>query len=230
VARIIGQYLSERLGQPVIIREANRRWRNIGMASVLSSSSDGYTIGFAAPNNAINQTFYENLSFDFIRDSAPIGGTMLLANVMVVHPDVPAKTVNEFIVYAKANPGRINMASTGHRHGCAQCAASLFKAMTGVNMQHVPYRGSARPTRTCSPIACRLCSTIYPARWSSSRPGTARARRDCWTARGHNRRTFRLSARACRAMRRRLVWDCRAEGHSSAIVERLKRVELCACR
>ena len=142
VARIIGQYLSERLGQPVIIESKTGAGGNIGMASVLSSSSDGYTIGFAAPNNAINQTLYENLSFDFVRDSAPIGGTMLLANVMVVNPDVPAKTVNEFIAYAKANPGRINMASPGTGTAVHMCG-ELFKVMTGVNMQHVPYRGSA---------------------------------------------------------------------------------------
>src|SRR5262245_27372883 len=112
------------------------------MAAVLSSPPDGYTIGFVAPNNAINTTLYDKLPFDFVRDSTPIGGTMLLTNVMVVHPDVPAKTVNEFIAYAKANPDKINMASPGVGTAVHMCG-ELFKAMTGVTMQHVPYRGSA---------------------------------------------------------------------------------------
>jgi tripartite-type tricarboxylate transporter receptor subunit TctC len=101
VARIIGQYLSERLGQQVLIENKVGAGGNIGMAAVLSSPPDGYTIGFAAPNNAINASLYDKLPFDFVRDSAPVAGTMLLTNVMVVHPDVPAKTVAEFIAYAK---------------------------------------------------------------------------------------------------------------------------------
>jgi len=106
VARIIGQYLSERLGQQVLIENKVGAGGNIGMAAVLSAPPDGYTIGFAAPNNAINASLYDKLPFDFVRDSAPVAGTMLLTNVMVVHPDVPAKTVAEFIAYAKANPGK----------------------------------------------------------------------------------------------------------------------------
>jgi len=111
------------------------------MAAVLSSPPDGYTIGFVAPNNAINATLYDKLPFDFFRDSAPVAGTMLLTNVMVVHPDVPAKTVAEFIAYAKANPGKINMASGGSGTS-VHLSGELFKAMTGINMQHVPYRGT----------------------------------------------------------------------------------------
>jgi tripartite-type tricarboxylate transporter receptor subunit TctC len=142
VARIIGQYLSERLGQQFIIENKVGAGGNIGMAAVLSSPPDGHTVGFAAPNNAINASLYEKLPFDFIRDSAPVAGTMLLTNVMVVHPDVPAKTVAEFIAYAKANPGKINMASSGSGTS-VHMSGELFKAMTGMQMQHVPYRGSA---------------------------------------------------------------------------------------
>jgi tripartite-type tricarboxylate transporter receptor subunit TctC len=142
VARVIGQYLSERLGQQFIIENKVGAGGNIGMAAVLSSPPDGYTVGFAAPNNAINASLYEKLPFDFIRDSAPVAGTMLLTNVMVVHPDVPAKTVAEFIAYAKANPGKINMASSGSGTS-VHMSGELFKAMTGIQMQHVPYRGSA---------------------------------------------------------------------------------------
>jgi tripartite-type tricarboxylate transporter receptor subunit TctC len=142
VARLIGQYLSERLGQQFVIENRVGAGGNIGMAAVLSSAPDGYTIGFAAPNNAINTSLYEKLPFDFIRESVPVAGTMLLTNVMVVHPDVPAKTVAEFIAYAKANPGKINMASSGSGTS-VHMSGELFKAMTGIEMQHVPYRGSA---------------------------------------------------------------------------------------
>ena len=142
VARIIGQYLADRLGQQFVIENKVGAGGNIGMAAVLSSPPDGYTIGFVAPNNAINTSLYGNLPFDFIRDSVPVAGTMLLTNVMVVHPDVPAKTVAEFIAYAKANPGKTNMASSGSGTS-VHMSGELFKAMTGVNMQHVPYRGSA---------------------------------------------------------------------------------------
>jgi tripartite-type tricarboxylate transporter receptor subunit TctC len=142
VARIIGQYLSERLGQQFIIENKVGAAGNIGMAAVLSSPPDGYTIGFAAPNNAINATLYDKLPFDFVRDSVPVGGTMLLTNVMVVHPSFPAKTVAEFIAYAKANPGKINMASGGSGTS-VHMSGELFKVMAGINMQHVPYRGTA---------------------------------------------------------------------------------------
>ena len=142
VARIIGQYLAERLGLQFIIENKVGAGGNIGMAAVLSSPPDGYTIGFVAPNNAINATLYDKLPFDFVRDSVPVAGTMLLTNVMVVHPDVPAKTVAEFIAYAKANPGNINMASSGSGTS-VHLSGELFKVMTGITMQHVPYRGSA---------------------------------------------------------------------------------------
>src|SRR5258708_16690377 len=100
------------------------------MASLLCSPPDGYTIGFVAPNNAINATLYDKLPFDFVRDSAPVAGTMLLTNVMVVHPDVPAKTVAEFIAYAKANPAKINMASSGSGPP-VHMPGQLFQLLTG---------------------------------------------------------------------------------------------------
>jgi tripartite-type tricarboxylate transporter receptor subunit TctC len=142
VARLVGQYLSEKLGQQVIIENKGGAGGNVGMEAVLRSPPDGYAIGFVAPNNAINATMYEKLPFDFLRDSAPVGGMMLLTNVMVVNPDVPAKTVAEFIAYAKANPGKLNMASSGIGTS-VHMSGELFKMMTGINMQHVPYRGSA---------------------------------------------------------------------------------------
>ena len=124
VARLLGQFLSEKLGQPFVIEDRGGAGGNIGMAAV-SAAPDGYTIGFAAPNNAINATLYDKLPFDFLRDIVPVAGTMLLTNVMEVHPSVPAHTVAEFIAYAKANPGRIYFASSGtgaSPHSRASCS------------------------------------------------------------------------------------------------------------
>src|SRR5438105_122875 len=141
VARIVAQFLSEKTGQQFIVENRTGAGGNIGMASVLGAPPDGYTIGFVAANNAINATLYEKLPFDFIRDSAPVGGMMVLTNVMATHPSVPAKTVAEFITYAKANPGKINFGSGGSGTSI-HLAGELFKAMTGIDMVHVPYRGS----------------------------------------------------------------------------------------
>jgi len=174
VARIIGQYLSEHLGQQFVIENRLGAGGNIGMAAVLSSPPDGYTIGFAAPNNAINASLYEKLPFDFIRDSVPVAGTMLLTNVMVVHPDVPAKTVAEFIAYAKANPGKVNMASSGSGTS-VHMSGELFKAMTGIDMQHVPYRGSAPALQDLLTNRVQVIFDNLPGSISHIKAGTLRA-------------------------------------------------------
>jgi len=142
VARIIGQYLSDSLGQQFVIENRAGAGGNIGMQSALSSAPDGYTIAFVGPNNAISASLYEKLPFDFIRDSVPIAGTLRLTNVMVVHPSFPAKTLTEFIAYARANPGKVNFASAGIGTS-PHLSGELLKAMTGVNIVHVPYRGAA---------------------------------------------------------------------------------------
>jgi tripartite-type tricarboxylate transporter receptor subunit TctC len=142
IARIIGQSLSESLGQSFIIENRPGAGGNIGMHAALSSAPDGYTIAFVAPNNAINATFYDKLPFDFIRDSVPVAGTMRLTNVMEVHPAFPTKTLDEFIAYAKANPGKVYFASGGVGTS-PHMSGELFKAMTGINIVHVPYRGGA---------------------------------------------------------------------------------------
>jgi tripartite-type tricarboxylate transporter receptor subunit TctC len=174
VARIIGQYLSDRLGQQFVIENKVGAGGNIGMAAVLSSPPDGYTIGFVAPNNVINTSLYEKLPFDFIRDSVPVAGTMLLTNVMVVHPDVPAKTVAEFIAYAKANPGKINMASSGSGTS-VHMTGELFKAMTGINMQHVPYRGSAPAMQDLLTNRVQVIFDNLPGSIAHIKAGTLRA-------------------------------------------------------
>jgi tripartite-type tricarboxylate transporter receptor subunit TctC len=142
LARIIGQYMSDRLGQPVIIENKPGAGNNIGTEFVVRAPADGYTMLLVNPANAINTTLYEKLSFNFTNDIAPVGGLMRVPNVMEVNPAVPAKTVPEFIAYAKANPGKVNLASSGAGTSI-HMSGELFKMMVGVNMQHVPYRGSA---------------------------------------------------------------------------------------
>jgi tripartite-type tricarboxylate transporter receptor subunit TctC len=142
VARLMGQWLSERLGQQFVIDNRPGGGTNIGTETVVRAAADGYTLLLVASANAINATLYEKLNFNFIRDIAAVAGIISLPEVMVVHPSVPTKTVPEFIAYAKANPGKISVASggigtPGHLSG------ELFKTMTGVNMLHVPYRGLA---------------------------------------------------------------------------------------
>jgi tripartite-type tricarboxylate transporter receptor subunit TctC len=141
IARILGQYLSEQLGQQFIIEDHVGAGGNIGMQDVLASAPDGYTIGFVAPNNAINATLYQHIPFDFVHDSTPIAGTMKLANVMDVNLDFPAKTLAEFIAMAKAQPGKINFASGGVGTS-PHMSGELLAIMTGIKLTHVPYRGT----------------------------------------------------------------------------------------
>ena len=141
IGRILGQYLSEQIGQQVIVEDHVGAGGNIGMADVLAAAPDGYTIGFVAPNNAINQTLYAHIPFDFVQDSTPIAGTMKLANVMDVNVNFPAKTLAEFIAMAKAEPGKINYASGGVGTS-PHMSGELLAFMTGIKITHVPYRGT----------------------------------------------------------------------------------------
>jgi tripartite-type tricarboxylate transporter receptor subunit TctC len=141
-ARLMGQSLAERLGQPFIVENRSGAGGNIGTDIVVRALPDGYTLLLVNVSNAFNATLYDKLTFNFIRDIAPIASISRLPFVMVVIPSVPANTVPEFIAYAKANPGKLNMASAGS--GSPQhVAGELFAAMTGVNMIHVPYRGDS---------------------------------------------------------------------------------------
>jgi tripartite-type tricarboxylate transporter receptor subunit TctC len=140
LARLMGQWLSERLGQPFVIDNRPGGGSNIGTEAVVRAPADGHTLLLIPPDSAINATLYDKLNFNFIRDIAPVAGVFRGAYVMVVNPSVPAKTVPEFIAYAKANPGKINMASVGIGSG-PHIAGELFKMMAGVNVVHVPYRG-----------------------------------------------------------------------------------------
>jgi tripartite-type tricarboxylate transporter receptor subunit TctC len=140
--RLIGQWLSQRLGQPFVIENRPGAGSTIGVSEVVHSAPDGYTLILVSTSAAISATFYSNLDFNLVRDIAPVCGVTLVPMVMVVHPSVPARTVPEFIAYAKANPGKINMASVGNGT-TPQLAGELFKMMAGVDMLHVPYRGAA---------------------------------------------------------------------------------------
>jgi tripartite-type tricarboxylate transporter receptor subunit TctC len=142
-ARLMGQWLSERLGQSFIVESRPGAGSNIGTEAVIRSPPDGYTILLAAPANAINATLYGKLNYNFLRDIAPVAGIIRFPNVMEVNPSVPAKTAPEFITYAKANPGKINFASSGNG-STIHMSGELFKMMTGVDLVHVPYRGSAQ--------------------------------------------------------------------------------------
>jgi tripartite-type tricarboxylate transporter receptor subunit TctC len=141
MARLIGQWLQERLGQPFIVENRPGAGTNIATEAVVNSPADGYTLLMAGLPNASNATLYENLKFNFIRDTAPVAGLSRESFVIEVHPSVPVKTVPEFIALAKANPGKINMASGGIGSG-NQIFGELFKIMTGISLVHVPYRGA----------------------------------------------------------------------------------------
>ena len=142
LARLIGSYLSEKLGQQFVIENKPGAGNNLAVEAVVNAPPDGYTVLLVNPANGINASLYKKLSFNFIRDIAPVGGIYRVPNVMEVNPAVPAKTVAEFIDYVKANPGKVNMASSGNGTS-VHLSGELFMAMTGLKMTHVPYRGSA---------------------------------------------------------------------------------------
>ena len=139
-ARLIGQWFSERLGQSFIVENRPAAGGNIGTEAVVHAAPDGYTLLLSTVPNAVNATLYDNLNFDFIRDIAPVGGIIRVPMVILLHPSVPAKTVPELIAYAKASPGKVNMASAGFG-SAPHMAGELFNVMARVKMVHVPYRG-----------------------------------------------------------------------------------------
>ena len=141
-ARLIGQWLSERLGQQFVIENRPGAGSNIGTEAVVRAAPDGYTLGLFGAPSAINATLYDKLNFNFLRDIAPVAPIVRFPNIMVVNPSIPSKTLPEFIAYAKTNPGKINMASPGSG-STPHVTGELFKAMTGTNLVHVPYRSVA---------------------------------------------------------------------------------------
>jgi len=174
MARLIGQSLSERLGQPFLIENRTGGSGNVGAETVVHAPADGYTLLLSGSNDAINASLYEKLNFNFIRDITPVASIASLPNVMVVALSVRAKTLGDFITDAKANPGKINMASAGtgtpnHMSG------ELFKAMSGVNMLHVPYRGGAPALSDLLGGQVQVMFSVIPSSIEYIRSGKLRA-------------------------------------------------------
>jgi len=174
LARLIGQWLSERLGQPFVIENKPGAGTNIATEAVVRAPADGYTLLLVGAPAAINATLYDNLSFVFLRDIAPVASMIRVANVMEVNPSVPATTVAEFIAYAKANPGKINMASGGSG-GTPHVAGELFKMMAGVDMIHVPYRGSPQALTDLMGGQVQVMFDVMPSSIEFIRAGKLRA-------------------------------------------------------
>jgi tripartite-type tricarboxylate transporter receptor subunit TctC len=183
-ARLIGQWLSERLGQQFIIENRPGAGSNIATEAVVRALPDGYTLLVATSANAFNATLYDKLNFNFIRDIAPVAGIIIVPDVMVVHPSVPAKTIPELIAYAKANPGKINVESTGA--GTANhLAGELFKLMTGVDMVHIQYRGSGPALIDLLAGQVQVGFDTMPALIEYIRAGRLRALAVCTATRSH---------------------------------------------
>jgi tripartite-type tricarboxylate transporter receptor subunit TctC len=173
-ARLMGQWLSERLGQQFVIDNRPGAGTNIGTEAVVRAPADGYTLLLASPPAAINATLYEKLNFNFIRDIAPIAGVARAPFAMEINPLVPAKTAPEFMAYAKSNPGKINMASSGVGSG-PHLAGELFKIMAGVNIIHVPYRGQGPALTGLLGGQVQLYFAAIPSSIQYIRAGTLRA-------------------------------------------------------
>ena len=174
IARLIGQWLSERLGQPIVVDNRSGASGNIGTEIVVRAPPDGYTLLMALSLNAIIASLYDNLPFNFIRDTAPVASIASIPLVMEVNPSVPAKTVPEFIAYAKINPGKINMASSGVGTPL-HVAGELFKMMAGVDMVHVPYRGEALALPDLISGQVQVLFGVMPASLGYIRAGKLRA-------------------------------------------------------
>ena len=174
VARIMAQWLSDRFGQQFLVENRTGSGGNIAAAAGISSPPDGYTLIFVAPNNAISASLYKKLPYDFIRDTDPVASIMQLTNMMVVSNAMPAKTVQEFIDYCRANPGTISYASSGNGTS-VHMSAELFKAMTKCDMLHVPYRGSALAFPDIISNKVQLIFDNLPSALEQARGGTVRA-------------------------------------------------------
>jgi len=182
LARLLGQFMSERLGQPFVIENRPGAGGNIGTEAVVRSAADGYTMLLVTTANAINASLYERLNFNFIRDIAPVAGLIRVPAVLEINPMVPVDSVPAFLAYAKANPGRLNMASAGN--GTIQhVAGEMFKMMTGVSLQHVPYRGQAPALTDLIGGQVQVMFDSMPASIEHIRAGKVRALAVTTTAR-----------------------------------------------
>jgi tripartite-type tricarboxylate transporter receptor subunit TctC len=174
VARVMAQWLSEHFGQQFLVENRAGSGGNIAAAAAINSTPDGYTLLFVAPNNAISTSLYKHLTYDFIRDTVPVASIMQLTNMLVVSNAMPVKTVQEFIDYCKANPGKISYASSGYGTS-VHMSGELFKAMTKCDMVHVPYRGSAIAFPDIISNKVQLIFDNAPSALAQARSGNVRA-------------------------------------------------------
>jgi len=174
VARVMAQWLSEHFGQQFLVENRAGSGGNIAAAAAINSTPDGYTLLFVAPNNAISTSLYKHLSYDFIRDTVPVASIMQLTNMLVVSNAMPVKTVQEFIDYCKANPGKISFASSGYGTS-VHMSGELFKAMTKCDMVHVPYRGSAIAFPDIISNKVQLIFDNAPSALAQAKSGNVRA-------------------------------------------------------
>ena len=174
VARIMSQWLSEHFGQQFVVENRAGSGGNIAAAAAINSPPDGYTLLFVAPNNAISTSLYKHLNYDFIRDTVPVASIMQLTNMLVVSNTMPVKTVKELIDYCKANPGKVSFASSGYGTS-VHMSGELFKAMTGCNMLHVPYRGSTIAYPDIMSNKVQMIFDNLPGALEQTRAGNLRA-------------------------------------------------------
>src|SRR6516164_3179463 len=201
VARLIGQWLSERLGQPFVIENRPGAGGNLGTEAVVRAPPDGYTLAVIGAPSAINATLYEKLNFNFIRDITPVASIIRFPNVMVVNPSVPVTTVPEFIAYAEANPGKLNMASPGNG-STPHVTGELFKMMTGINMVHVPYRSVAAGITDMLSGQVQVTFGTTASTIAYIRAGTLRALAVTTATAQRYCPTYRPLPNSCRATRR----------------------------
>ena len=220
-ARLMGQWLSEKLGQLFVIENRPGGGTNIATEQVLRATPDGYTLLLVAPANAINATLYDKLNFDFMKEMEPIAGIIRFPNVVVVHPSLPIKTIPELIAYAKANPGKVNMAhpATAPR---STCRASCSRADRHEHAARALQRRRAGADRYARRPDAVMFDNI-PTCAEHVRSGKLRALAVTSANRSDVLPDLPLVADSCRAMRRRLVWPVRAEGHAARIVDRLNK-------
>jgi hypothetical protein len=219
VARLMGQWLSERLGQQFVIENRPGAGSSLGTEAVVHSPADGYTLLLVNAANAINATFYEKLTYNFIRDIAPVASIMRAVYVMEVNRSFPAKTVPEFIAYAKANPGKINMASGGIG-STPHVAGELFRAMSGVNMVHVPYRSGALALTDLIGGQVEVFFDAFIDRvhqgWSTAPIGSYHRDALGGTSKPPDRGRFRAGLRGERVVRRRRAQEYACRHHRRA--------------
>jgi tripartite-type tricarboxylate transporter receptor subunit TctC len=173
VARVVSQWLSERLGQPVVIENRGGAGGNIGVQAVVNAPPDGYTMLLIPTSATINATLYESLPYNILRDIAPVSGLVLSPNVMIVNPALPVRSVAEFIAYSKANPGKVNLASPG-TGTAVHMAGEMFKLMTGASMTHVPYRGGAPAMADLISGQVHVMFDVLPGAMQHIRSGSTR--------------------------------------------------------